>query len=295
MYVDVWWIWPVALFVFTFVIGVISPLSGVGGGVLFVPIATAFFPFDIDFIRGVGLVMALTSSLSSTPQLIKRGLANLRIAAPIVAVSCVMSIIGSITGLWISGEFPEGKDYITILLGIVLFIIFGIMATSKRVEIPIVEKQDKISQKLGISGSFYEPTLGQDVEYKIKNMPVAIPIFAAVGFIAGMFGLGAGWANVPALNLVMGAPIKVATSTSMLVIAINDAAAVWVYLANGAILSVIAVPSVLGITLGARVGAKLAARARPKIIRYLVMCIMLLSAVVDIWKGLQGLGYIGGG
>ncbi len=294
MGIDAWWFWPLVLFLFTLVIGIIAPISGVGGGVLFVPLTTAFFPFNVDFIRGAGLIMALTSSLSSAPQLTKKGLANLRIMAPIVIVSTITSIIGGVVGLWISNAFPEGKHYITIALGVVLFVIFVVMATSKRVEFPEVEKQDKLSEKLGISGAWYEPSLDKVVEYKITNLPIAIPAFAAVGFIAGMFGLGAGWANVPVLNLVMGAPIKVATSTSMLIITVNDAAAAWVYLAKGAVLPVIVVPSVVGITIGARIGAKLAVKAKPKFVRYLVMGIMLLSAVLDIWKGLAGLGYVSG-
>ena len=107
-----------------------------------------------------------------------------------------------------------------------------------------------------------------------------------------MFGLGAGWANVPVLNLIMCAPIKVATSTSMLIIAVNDAAAAWVYLANGAILPIIVIPSVLGITIGARIGARVAAKAKPRLVRHLVLAIMLLAAVLDITKGLSGLGIL---
>ena len=294
MLVDVWWFWPAVLFLFTFVIGIIAPISGVGGGVLFVPLTTAFFPFSVDFVRGTGLIMALTSSLSSAPQLTKKGLANLRIMAPIVAVSSVTSILGGIVGLWITNSFPEGKHYINIMLGIVLFVIFVVMATSKRVEFPEVREQDGLSKKLGVVGAWYEPSLERVVEYRITNMAIAIPAFAIVGFIAGMFGLGAGWANVPVLNLIMGAPVKVATSTSMLIITVNDAAAAWIYLANGAVLPVIVIPSVIGITIGARIGAKLAVKAKPKAVRYLVMGIMLMSAVLDVWKGLSGLGYVPG-
>ena len=287
-----WAFWPLALFVFTLVIGLIAPVSGVGGGVLFVPLTVAFFPFNVDFIRGAGLIMALTSALSSAPHLMKKGLANLRIMAPVVVVSMITSILGGIVGLWVTNAFPTGKFYIYIALGIVLFIIFVVMLTSKRVEFPEVTSIDPISAKLGISGAWYEPSLDKVVEYRTTKMPVALPAFAAVGFIAGMFGLGAGWANVPVLNLLMGAPIKVATSTSMLIITVNDAAAAWVYLANGAVLPMIVIPSVIGISIGSRIGARIAVKARPKFVRYLVMGVMLLAAVLDIQKGLSGLGVI---
>jgi len=287
-----WWIWPLILFLFTFIIGIIAPMSGVGGGVLFVPLATAFFPFSVDFIRGTGLIMALTSALSSAPQFIKKGVANVKIMAPVVVVSIITSIVGGIVGLWITSAFPTGKYYITIALGIILFVIFVVMITSKRVEYPEVEKVDGLSQALGLTSAWYEPTLDRVVEYKITSLPLGIICFAAVGFIAGMFGLGAGWANVPVLNLIMGAPIKVAVSTSMAIITVNDAAAAWIYLAKGAILPLIVVPSVLGITIGARIGAWLAVKTKPKVIKYLVLAIMLFAALLDIFKGLHGLGVV---
>ena len=287
-----WWVWPLILFCFTFSIGVIAPLSGVGGGVLFVPLATAFFPFSVDFVRGTGLIMALSSALSSAPQLIKKGLANIKIMSPVVVVSIITSVIGGIVGLWITNAFPAGKYYITIALGVVLFLIFIVMITSKRVEFPTVEKVDSLSEKLELKGNWFEPSLDKVVDYKITKLPIGMVCFALVGFIAGMFGLGAGWANVPVLNLIMGAPIKVAVSTSMAIITVNDAAAAWIYMAKGAVLPLIVVPSVLGISIGARIGAWLAVRVKPAFIKYLVLSIMLFAALLDIYKGLHGLGIL---
>ncbi|HIE32960.1 MAG TPA: sulfite exporter TauE/SafE family protein, partial [Thermodesulfobacteriaceae bacterium] len=86
--------------------------------------------------------------------------------------------------------------------------------------------------------------------------------------------------------------IKVATSTSMVIIAVNDAAAAWIYIAKGAVLPMIVVPSVIGISIGARIGAKLAVKAKPVFVKYLVMAIMLLAAVLNIIKGLKGLHVI---
>ena len=287
-----WWIWPIVLFLFAILIGVLAPLSGVGGGVIFVPTATAFFPFHVDFIRGAGLIAAMTSALSSAPHFARRGLANLRVAAPLLIVSAAMSIVGGITSLWLTNAVKGGADYFKIFLGLVLFLIFIVMMTSKRVEFPEVKKIDNLSKALGLKGEWYEPSLDKTVEYHLTNVTKALPAFAGVGFIAGLFGLGAGWANVPVLNLIMGAPIKVATSTSMMIVAVNDAAAAWVYMAKGAILPIIVVPTVLGITIGVRIGARLAVRARPRIIRYIVLAVLLLSAILDIYKGLAGLGYV---
>ncbi len=284
--------WIGILFVFTFVIGLIAPIGGVGGGVLFVPLATAIFPFSVDFIRGAGLIMALTSALSSAPHLIKKGLANVKILSPLVIVSIITSIIGSVVGLWITNVFPLGEAYFTLSLGVILLFIFIVMVTSKRVEYPVVGRIDAFSKKLCLKGAWYEPSLNNIIEYETTNLPLGMITFSAVGFIAGMFGLGAGWANVPVLNLIMGVPIKVSVATSMAIIAVNDAAASWVYIAKGAMLPLICIPSVLGITIGARIGAKLVEKAKPLFIKYLVLGIMIFAAILDILKGLRGTGII---
>lgn len=284
--------WIIILFFFTFAIGIVAPISGVGGGVLFVPLATAFFPFSVDFIRGAGLIMALTSALSSAPYLVRKGLANVRVMSPLAVVSIVASITGGVVGLWLTNVFPSGQYYITIALGGVLFFIFALMVTSKQVEFPEVKKVDFLSKKLGLTGSWYEPSIKKNVSYETTNLPLGLVCFAAVGFVAGMFGVGAGWASVPVLNLVMGAPIKASVATSMAIISVNGAAASWVYMAKGAILPVICIPSVLGISIGARIGAKLSAKAQSSFVKYLVMGIMIFAAIVDIFKGLSGLGAI---
>ena len=77
-----WWHWPLILLVVTFVMGIIAVLGGVGGGVLFVPIISGFFPFHLDFVRGTGLLVALCGALAAGPGLLKANLASLRLALP---------------------------------------------------------------------------------------------------------------------------------------------------------------------------------------------------------------------
>lgn len=282
-------VWPICLFFFTFGIGVLAPISGVGGGVLFVPLAAAFFPINLDFIRGTGLIMAMVSALSSSPQFLREGMANLRVMAPIVMISMIASVVGSTLGLWITNNLPSGKDIIEVALGMVLLMIFFVYLRSKRLEYPEERPPDSISERLEMNGAFHDYYLGETIAYRTTKLSIGLPVFALVGLLAGMFGMGAGWANVPLLNLVMGLPLKAATSTSMLIISVNDSAASWVYLTHGAVLPAIVIPSILGTTLGARIGTRIAARAKPEFVKYLVMGIMLLAAVVDIQKGLSGL------
>lgn len=284
--------WIVILFVFSLAIGFIAPIGGVGGGALFVPIATVVFPFHVDFIRGAGLVIAVTSALSSAPYLIEMGLANIKIMLPIAVVSVIASIAGGRAGLWLTNAVPLGESYFSFFLGIVLLGIFVVMVTSRQIEFPQPKKVDPLSRRLGLHGSWHEPSLGKTVHYQTTNLVPGMLSFGGVGFIAGVFGIGAGWANVPVLNLLMGAPIKVSAAVSMAIITMNAAAASWVYIARGATLPLICIPSMIGISVGARLGAKAAARTKPLVVKHLVLAVVLIVGLLDIGKGMRGLGVL---
>src|SRR5688500_20221001 len=99
-----WWIWPIALFAVTFAMGIVAVLAGVGGGVLFVPVVSAFFPFHLDFVRAAGLLIALRSALTAAPLLLSNGLASLRLALPLALVGSVTSVVGALIGLALPAE-----------------------------------------------------------------------------------------------------------------------------------------------------------------------------------------------
>ncbi len=94
-----WWAWPLILFVVTFLMGIVAVLGGVGGGVLFVPIIGGFFPFHIDFVRGAGLLVALAGALAAGPGLLKKGMADLRLAIPVAVIASACAIVGAMIGL----------------------------------------------------------------------------------------------------------------------------------------------------------------------------------------------------
>jgi hypothetical protein len=99
-----WWVWPVILFVFCTVLGVLAVLAGVGGGVLYVPLVSGFFPFHIDFVRGAGLMVALAGALAAGPGLLRRNLASLRLSMPVALVASIFSIVGR---SWVSISRPS--------------------------------------------------------------------------------------------------------------------------------------------------------------------------------------------
>ncbi len=275
-----WWIWPVALFVACFLMGIVAVPAGIGGGTLFVPIVASFFPFHLDFVRGAGLLVALASALAAGPMLLRSGLASLRLALPLALLASASSIGGAMLGL----ALPSAA--VQTALGLIVLGIVGLMFMAGKSEFPKVERPDALASALALNGVFIDRAAGRRVDWQVHRTPAGLAVFLVIGVLAGMFGIGAGWANVPALNLLMGAPLKVAAGSSGLVLSLVDSAAAWVYLNQGAVLPMIAVPSVAGMMLGARIGARLLHVLPGPVIRRLVIAVLLFAGLRALLKGL---------
>lgn len=276
-----WWVWPLLLFATTFLLGIIAVLGGVGGGVLFTPIIGSFFPFNLDFVRSVGLLVALTGSLAASPGLLRQNLASLRLALPPALIASICSIIGAYIGL------AMADNIVQVLLGIAIIFVALLFIFSRNSEFPEVKSPDALATALRISGVYHDAASGKDYEWTVWRTPLGFLLFVAIGITAGMFGLGAGWANVPVLNLIMGAPLKVAVGTSKFLLAVTDTSAAWVYINQGACIPLIAVPSIIGIMLGSRVGVRLLAITNARAVRYIVIILLLAAGIKPL---LQGLG-----
>jgi uncharacterized membrane protein YfcA len=275
-----WWAWPLALFVVCFFLGIIAVPAGVGGGVLFVPIVSGFFPFHLDFVRGAGLLVALAGALAAGPRLLEGGLASLRLALPLALVASTSSIFGALLGLALPVAVVQTA------LGIAILAIVAVMASVKNSEYPHVPRADALSTALGMHGIFRDGATGREFAWQVHRTPQGLALFVGIGVLAGLFGLGAGWANLPVLNLVMGAPLKVSAGTSSFILTLVDSSAAWVYLNQGAVLPVIAAPSVLGMMLGARIGAKVLHKVSASAIRRLVLALLLFAGLRALLKGL---------
>jgi uncharacterized membrane protein YfcA len=278
--VALWWIWPIALFAVTFALGTVAVMAGVGGGVLFVPIVGAFFPFHLDFVRGAGLLLALSGALSAAPALLRSGMASLRLAMPLALVGSMTSICGALIGLALPTRAVQ------IALGLTILAIGLLMWRAGETGQPGTPASDRLAAALRLHGVYHDPALGRDVEWRVHRTPLALVAFAGIGLLAGMFGLGAGWANVPVFNLLMGAPVKLSVGTSGLLLSVVDTSAAWVYLHRGAVLPMLVVPSIIGVMLGAKIGVRLLRIARPAIVRRTVVALLLIAGARALLKGL---------
>ncbi|PIE68578.1 MAG: hypothetical protein CSA21_06600 [Deltaproteobacteria bacterium] len=278
-----WWFWPVVLFFVTFVMGIIAVLGGVGGGVLFVPIVSGFFPFHLDFVRGAGLLVALAGALAAGPGLLRSGLASLRLAIPVGLIASTCAIFGAMIGL----ALPT--NVVQLCLGCTILGICLLMLTAKKSTVPDVPEADKLSSILKIYGVYREESTGETINWKIHRTPLGLLLFIGIGIMAGMFGLGAGWANVPVLNLLMGAPLKISVATSKFLLSITDTSAAWIYLNQGCVIPMMVAPSLVGIMLGSFVGVRVLKVVKPTFIRWMVIGILAFAGIKALLKGL-GIG-----
>lgn len=273
-----WWIWPIALFAVSFAIGIVAVLAGVGGGVLFVPIVGSLFPFHVDFVRGAGLLFALAGTLAAGPPLLRAGMASLRLVMPLALVGSIASFAGALVGLALSAQV------VNTTLGILIIAIAILIWRSRSADTSNVEA-DALGHMLRLHGEFRDPAAGVTIDWRTRRTVLGLAAFAGIGFIGGMFGLGAGFANVPALNLLMSAPLKVAVGSSGLLISVVNSSAAWVYIQRGALLPLIVVPAILGVVLGSRIGAKLLGSTPAPVIRRLVIIVMLIAGLRALLKG----------
>lgn len=274
-----WWAWSAAVFVAALLIGVIAVPAGVGGGVLFVPIVGGLFPFHLDYVRGAGLLIALTGALASAPALLRHGLGNLRLALPLALAASLGAIAGAHLGLALPDRLLQ------LMLGMLILGIVALMARPGGAPaVPQALTAAPWAQRAGLGGRLAEPG-AEPLEWLPRRLLPATAVFVLIGVIAGVFGLGAGWANVPVLNLLMAVPLRAAAGTSGLVLATTSPAAL-VYLGQGAVLIPIAVPAVLGMTLGATLGVRLLRRMPAAAIRRLVIVMLLAAAARALQRGL---------
>jgi len=281
----VWWFWPAVLFGMTFVMGILAAVGGVGGGVLFVPIVSGFCPFHLDFVRCTGLLVALCGALAAGPGFLRMNLASLRLAMPVALIASTCSVAGAMVGLALPTSAVQTS------LGIVILGIAVLMVLARKSAFPAVRSADGLSQALRIHGVYMEASLDQEIAWKIHRTVPGLLLFIAIGFMAGMFGLGAGWANVPVLNLVMGVPLKVSVATSKFLLSITDTSAAWVYVNRGCVIPMMVVPSLVGIMMGSFIGVRILRVAKPGFVRWLVIALLLFSGGKAITKGL-GLPFI---
>lgn len=279
----------IALFLVTLLIGIIAVLGGTGGGVLFTPIMMGFTPINSYIIRATGLFVALAGSLIAARPFLRKGLANIKLLLFAAVPYTIFAIIGALLAGYIQNTMGDtGNAMVSMALGcLVVLISLFIIVGGRKVEYPEVKKTDSLSERLALGGAYWEKSLSKVINYKIARAPVGILLFCLVGAMSGLFGLGAGWAMVPVLNLAMFAPLKIAAASSKVLIGIGDTGAIWPYLTNGGVFPIFLVPSLVGVVVGTAIGAKLMPFVKASLIRWIIIFVLFAAGGKLVFDGLR--------
>lgn len=283
----------ISFFVST-LIAIVAVVAGVGGGVIFTPLLLAFTSFDTLLIRSTGLIVAMFSGLISTGPLMRKGLADIKLvllgALPII----IGGMSGSMTAIYLTSSFGEKSDGVVRLsLGLMLIAIACIfILRSESSDYPKSLQTDQLSKRLKLRKTYWEKTISGFVKYRANNIKLSVSLFLLIGFTGGFYGLGGGWAVVPVLNLVMNIPLKVATGTSGVLLALGNAAAIWPYINVGALIGIIAAPWMLGQVIGGMIGANLLASLKASWVRIILIVLLLSSSVKLVVRGFETLANV---
>jgi uncharacterized membrane protein YfcA len=255
----------------------------------------AFTPVDSLIVRATGLIVAMFSGLVSTGPFMKRGLANLKICIYCAAAYGIGAFAGAQGAIYVAKHLGEtGEGLVRLALGVILaslgvyFVVGG-----KKIEWPEVKKVDGFTKWLKLPQPYYEVSLGKVIDYPLTRAGWVLGAIVGVGLLSGFFGLGAGWAIVPAQNLIMAVPLKVAAANSGVLLGMGDCVAVWPYLLMGAIIPIFAAPWLVGQVLGGLLGALILIRVKAGFVRYLLIGFMFFSCFGLLTKGLNMLGVLG--
>ncbi len=258
-----------------YVAGLLGSLTGLGGGVILIPLLTLVFHVDIRYAIGVALLASIANSSGAATAYIKEGITNIRLGMFLEIATTAGAVGGALLAIF------TPVNTIAILLGVVL--IFSAAMTIRRKHEHAEQTGSKLSYLLKLNSSY--PTPNGEVSYKLKNVAGGFGIMLIAGVLSGLLGIGSGSLKVLAMDSTMRIPFKVSTTTSNFMIGVTAAASAVVYLQRGYIDPGMAFPVVLGVLGGAFTGARLLTFINARTLRIIFSVAITFVALEMIYNG----------
>ncbi len=258
--------------------GLVGSLTGLGGGVVIIPLLTILLHVDIHYAIGASLVSVIATSSGSAAAYVKEGITNMRLGMFLE----IATTSGAITGAIVAKYLPV--QYIAVLFGLVL-IFSALMSLRKKVE-RVEEKRSQLAEKLKLNGTY--PVNGKLTSYTVINVTGGFIMMIFAGAMSGLLGIGSGALKVVAMDGMMRVPFKVSTTTSNFMIGVTAAASAVVYMQRGYIDPGLSMPVVIGVLLGAFTGSKILVHSQSKQLRYFFAVVVTFLAIQMIYKGISG-------
>lgn len=268
----------------SFAAGGLGALTGLGGGVVIVPLLVTL-GVDIRYAIGAALVSVIATSSGAAAAYLKEGYTNLRVGM----VLEIATTIGALTGAYLGSRvFPTSA--IAVIFGLVLFASAYLQMRPQPHSPPTARAERladwHLADWLRLDSTY--PTPEGPKSYGVQRVPLGFGIMYLAGILSGLLGIGSGAVKVLALDQAMRLPFKVSTTTSNFMIGVTAAASAGLYLRRGYIDPGLAMPVTLGVLPGALLGSMMLGRARVRVLRALFAIVIVALAAQMIYNAVTG-------
>jgi uncharacterized membrane protein YfcA len=259
--------------------GMLGALTGLGGGVVIVPLLTLVFKIDLRYAIGASLVSVIATSSGAAAAYVREGYSNIRIGMFLE----IATTFGALTGAFLAARVPT--TVIAVIFGLVL--LYSAYLSSRRHEDPDEQDApDPIATRLKLDGSY--PTPDGPKRYHVYNVPTGFSLMFVAGVLSGLLGIGSGAVKVLAMDQFMRIPFKVSTTTSNFMIGVTAAASAGIYLRRGYIDPGLAMPVMLGVLTGSMLGARILIHTKVGVLRLVFSVVIVALAAEMIYNGITG-------
>ncbi|ABF42912.1 protein of unknown function DUF81 [Candidatus Koribacter versatilis Ellin345] len=273
------WTFTTIVWLGSFAAGLLGSLTGLGGGVVIVPLLALFLHVDIRYAIGASLVSVIATSSGAAAAYVREGYSNIRIGMFLE----IATTFGALAGAYLATRVAT--SWIAVIFGMVL-LYSAYLSSRQRTGDVVDQSRDKLATALRLNGSF--PGTNGPQSYNVHNVPTGFSLMFAAGTLSGLLGIGSGAVKVLAMDQAMRIPFKVSTTTSNFMIGVTAAASAGVYLSRGYIHPALAMPVMLGVLAGSMLGAKVLVRARVKVLRWVFAGVIVVLGFEMIFNGLSG-------
>ncbi len=259
--------------------GFLGALTGLGGGVVLVPLLTIFFHVDLRYAIGASLVSVIATSSGSAAAYVKEGFSNIRIGMFLE----IATTLGALLGAYLTAKVPASA--IAIIFGLML-VYSAYVSRRTRPRTEVEQPPDPLATKLKMNGTF--PDTRGVRSYNVYRVPNGFSVMFGAGALSGLLGIGSGALKVVAMDQAMKIPFKVSTTTSNFMIGVTAAASAGVYLSRGYIDPSLAMPVMLGVLIGSLMGTRVLVKTQTKLLRLVFSGVIVLLGLEMLFKGLTG-------
>src|ERR1700737_1880739 len=159
------------------VAGFLGALTGLGGGVVLVPLLTLFFKVDIRYAIGASLVSVIATSSGAAAAYVKEGISNIRIGMFLE----IATTLGALTGAFLAARVSTAA--IAVTFGAVL-LFSPVRAARPRVKTTSDAIPDPLATRLRLNGSF--PTPEGSRHYFLRRAPAGFSLIFGAGALSGL-------------------------------------------------------------------------------------------------------------